>query len=139
MRSSATRRVIGGIASKSLPSDTATGKPFAKARLQLTGLAGNANRGSNGTSGAASGEHAGSITTMPPRRVSHPPQPRIIMTMKSGNRDKAEGTAKDLKGRAKESAGVMGNNPRLKREGRADQGEGRVQKAVGHLKKAAGR
>jgi uncharacterized protein YjbJ (UPF0337 family) len=63
-------------------------------------------------------------------RISTP-----IKIMKSGNQDKVEGTAKDVKGRLKESAGALTSDARLKREGRADQVEGRVQKAVSKIKK----
>jgi uncharacterized protein YjbJ (UPF0337 family) len=64
--------------------------------------------------------------------------PATQLTMKSGNRDKAEGTGKDLKGRVKEGAGALTRDARLKREGRADQAEGRGQKAVGKVKKKLG-
>lgn len=55
--------------------------------------------------------------------------------MKDSTHDKAEGTAKDLKGKVKEAAGKMTNNPNLRDEGRADQVEGKVQKKVGDIEK----
>ena len=55
--------------------------------------------------------------------------------MKSSTQDKAEGTAKDLKGKIKEGAGSLAGNERLKSEGRADQIEGKVQKKTGDIKK----
>ncbi|ATC62834.1 CsbD family protein [Nibricoccus aquaticus] len=55
--------------------------------------------------------------------------------MKSSTQDKAEGTAKDLKGKIKEGAGKLVGNERLQSEGRADQVEGKVQKKVGDVKK----
>ena len=59
--------------------------------------------------------------------------------MKTSTQDKAEGTAKDLKGRAKESAGKLVGNDRLRGEGRADQAEGKAQKKVGDIKKVFNR
>lgn len=55
--------------------------------------------------------------------------------MKSSTQDKAEGTAKDLKGKVKEGAGRVVGNERLQAEGRADQIEGKAQKKVGDIKK----
>jgi len=55
--------------------------------------------------------------------------------MKTSTQDKAEGTGKDLKGKAKEGAGKLVGNDRLRDEGRADQAEGKVQKKVGDIKK----
>ncbi len=55
--------------------------------------------------------------------------------MKSSTQDKAEGTAKDLKGKVKEGAGRLVGNERLQTEGRADQIEGKTQKKVGDIKK----
>ncbi|MEY3894886.1 MAG: hypothetical protein RLZZ214_405 [Verrucomicrobiota bacterium] len=55
--------------------------------------------------------------------------------MKSSNQDKAEGTAKDLKGKIKEGAGKVVGNERLQAEGIADQAEGKLQKKVGDVKK----
>jgi uncharacterized protein YjbJ (UPF0337 family) len=55
--------------------------------------------------------------------------------MKSSTQDKAEGTAKDLKGKVKEGAGKAVGNDRLQTEGRADQLEGKAQKKVGDIKK----
>lgn len=55
--------------------------------------------------------------------------------MKTSTQDKVEGTGKDLKGKAKEGAGKLVGNDRLRDEGRADQAEGKVQKKVGDIKK----
>ena len=55
--------------------------------------------------------------------------------MKSSTQDKAEGTAKDLKGKVKEGAGRLVGNERLQADGRADQIEGKAQKKVGDIKK----
>jgi uncharacterized protein YjbJ (UPF0337 family) len=55
--------------------------------------------------------------------------------MKSSTQDKAEGTAKDLKGKIKEGAGKLVGNERLQAEGQVDQAEGKAQKKVGDIKK----
>jgi uncharacterized protein YjbJ (UPF0337 family) len=55
--------------------------------------------------------------------------------MKSSTQDKAEGTAKDLKGKVKEGAGKLVGNERLQTEGRLDQVDGKAQKKVGDVKK----
>ena len=48
--------------------------------------------------------------------------------------DRIEGAAKNMGGKAKEAAGKMTGDEKLKAEGRADQVEGKVQNAVGGLK-----
>lgn len=55
--------------------------------------------------------------------------------MKSSTKDKVQGTAKIIKGKAKVAAGKVAKKPNLRDEGRADQAEGRVQKKVGDVKK----
>lgn len=55
--------------------------------------------------------------------------------MKPSTQDKAEGHAKNVKGKVKEAAGQMTGNRNLESEGRADQAEGKVQKKVGDVKK----
>jgi uncharacterized protein YjbJ (UPF0337 family) len=55
--------------------------------------------------------------------------------LKSSTSDKAQGTAKIVKGKAKEAIGKATKKPNLRDEGRADQVEGRVQKKVGDIKK----
>jgi uncharacterized protein YjbJ (UPF0337 family) len=55
--------------------------------------------------------------------------------MKDSTHDKVEGTAKDLKGKAKETAGNVANNPKLRDSGRSDQVEGKVQKKIGDVEK----
>ena len=59
--------------------------------------------------------------------------------MKSSTQDTAEGTAKDLKGRVKETAGRAVGNPNLQDEGTADRVEGKVQKKAGDVKKVFGK
>lgn len=50
------------------------------------------------------------------------------------DQDRIEGAAKNLGGKAKEFAGKMTGDEKLKAEGKADQIEGKVQNAVGGLK-----
>ena len=50
--------------------------------------------------------------------------------------DRVEGAAKNLGGQAKEAAGKLTGDEKLKAEGRADQVEGKVQNAVGGVKDA---
>ncbi len=59
--------------------------------------------------------------------------------MKSSTQDKAAGTAKQIKGKAKEAIGRGTRNPDLQVEGRGDQGEGKVQKKIGDVKKVFGK
>lgn len=59
--------------------------------------------------------------------------------MKSSTQDRVEGSTRNIKGKAKEAAGDLADNPRLAREGRADQVEGQVQKKTGEIKKVFGR
>lgn len=48
--------------------------------------------------------------------------------------DRVEGAARNLGGKAKEAAGKVTGDEKLKAEGRADQVSGKVQNAVGGLK-----
>ena len=48
--------------------------------------------------------------------------------------DRIEGAVKNLGGKAKEAAGHITGDEKLKAEGKADQIEGKVQNAVGGLK-----
>lgn len=48
--------------------------------------------------------------------------------------DRIEGAAKTLGGKAKEAAGKVTGDEKLKAEGRADQLEGKVQNTVGGIK-----
>jgi len=50
------------------------------------------------------------------------------------DKDRIEGTAKQVKGAIKEGAGKLTGDAKLKTEGRADQVEGKVQNAVGGAK-----
>ena len=59
--------------------------------------------------------------------------------MKTSTQDKVEGSAKQIKGKAKEAAGAVMNDDRSRAEGRDDQVEGKVQKKVGDVKKVFGK
>lgn len=58
--------------------------------------------------------------------------------MKSGNRDKAEGTLHEMKGKVKEFVGKSTDNSKLEAEGRSEKISGKVQRKVGAVKKAFG-
>jgi uncharacterized protein YjbJ (UPF0337 family) len=58
--------------------------------------------------------------------------------MKSGNRDKAEGALHEMKGKVKEVAGKVTDNPKLEAEGTAEKVAGKVQGKVGEVKKVLG-
>ncbi len=53
------------------------------------------------------------------------------------DKDRVEGAAKNIGGKAKEAAGKVFGDEKLKAEGRADQVTGKVQNAVGGVKDAA--
>ena len=55
--------------------------------------------------------------------------------MKESTKDQVEGALHKMKGKVKETAGQVTNNPRLTNEGRAEALAGRVQKKVGQVKK----
>jgi len=59
--------------------------------------------------------------------------------MKSGNQDKAEGTAKEIKGKIKQGVGKATGNEDTEREGELDEAEGKVQDKVGDVKKVFNR
>ena len=59
--------------------------------------------------------------------------------MKSSIRDKAEGTFHEAKGKAKEMAGKITDNPKLEAKGKAEKVAGKVQGKVGQVKKFLGK
>ena len=59
--------------------------------------------------------------------------------MKSGIRDKAEGTFHEAKGKVKEMAGKISDNPELEARGKAEEIAGKVQGKVGQVKKVLGK
>ena len=58
---------------------------------------------------------------------------------KSGTQNKVEGTARNLAGKVEEGLGKAIGNPRLEKQGKADQLAGNAQKKVGQIKKLFGK
>jgi len=50
------------------------------------------------------------------------------------NKDRVEGSAKEIKGVIKQAAGKAAGDAKLQAEGKADEVEGKVQNAVGSIK-----
>jgi uncharacterized protein YjbJ (UPF0337 family) len=59
--------------------------------------------------------------------------------MKSGTQDQAEGTFLRIKGRIKEVAGELSDNPKLEAEGTGEKIAGEVQEKIGQVKKVFGK
>ncbi|MGA8753105.1 CsbD family protein [Candidatus Deferrimicrobium sp.] len=59
--------------------------------------------------------------------------------MKSSTKDRAEGTFHELKGKAKEIAGRVTDNPTLEAEGTGEKIAGKVQGKIGQVKKVLGK
>ena len=59
--------------------------------------------------------------------------------MKSSIRDKAEGTFHEMKGKVKEVAGKLSDNPKLRAEGTVEKIAGKVQEKVGQIKQVLGK
>jgi len=59
--------------------------------------------------------------------------------MKSSIRGKAEGTFHQVKGKAKEIAGKLSDNPKMEIEGNVEKVAGKVQEKIGQVKKVWGR
>jgi uncharacterized protein YjbJ (UPF0337 family) len=55
--------------------------------------------------------------------------------MKQSTKDQAEGKAHEVKGKIKEKAGQITNNPRLAEEGQDEKISGKIQKKVGQVEK----
>ena len=58
--------------------------------------------------------------------------------MKSSTRDKVKGTFHEAKGKAKEMAGKITDDPKLEAEGKAEKIAGKTQKKIGQRKKVLG-
>jgi len=54
--------------------------------------------------------------------------------MKSSTRDKAEGKLHEVKGKVKEGAGKLTDNPKLEAEGAGEKLAGKVQGKIGQIK-----
>ena len=59
--------------------------------------------------------------------------------MKSSTKDQAEGTFRELKGKAKEIAGILSDDPNLEAEGADEKIAGKVQDKIGQIKKVLGK
>jgi uncharacterized protein YjbJ (UPF0337 family) len=59
--------------------------------------------------------------------------------MKSSTKDKVKGTVHEAKGKAREIAGKITDNPKLEAEGKAENITGKVQGKIGQIKKVLGR
>ena len=59
--------------------------------------------------------------------------------MNSSSRDKVEGTLHQLKGKVKEVAGIISDNPKLEAEGSGEQLAGKVQVKIGQFNKFIGK
>jgi uncharacterized protein YjbJ (UPF0337 family) len=58
--------------------------------------------------------------------------------IKPGTQDQVEGTLHDVKGKAKEVAGKLLNDPDLEADGEAEEIAGKVQNKIGQVKKVLG-
>ena len=59
--------------------------------------------------------------------------------MQSSTKDQAEGTFHKIKGKVKEIAGELSDNPKLEAEGTAEKIAGKVQEKIGQVKKVLGK
>jgi uncharacterized protein YjbJ (UPF0337 family) len=59
--------------------------------------------------------------------------------MKSSTKDKIKGSAREAKGKVKETAGKAVGNPNLRDRGTAEKVGGKVQRKVGDVKKVFGK
>jgi uncharacterized protein YjbJ (UPF0337 family) len=59
--------------------------------------------------------------------------------MKSSTQDQAEGTFHKIKGKLKEGAGELSDNPELEAEGADEKIAGKVQEKIGQVKKVLGK
>jgi len=58
--------------------------------------------------------------------------------MKASTQDQAEGKFHEVKGKVKETAGHLTNNPDLEAEGAAEKLAGKLQDKIGHVEKVLG-
>ena len=59
--------------------------------------------------------------------------------MKSSTKDRAEGTFHEVKGKVKEVAGKLSDNPKLEVEGTGEKIAGKIQGKIGQVKKVLGK
>jgi uncharacterized protein YjbJ (UPF0337 family) len=79
-------------------------------------------------------EHESDVCSVAASRIGHV---GILKEnhMKSSTKDQAEGTFHELKGKVKEVAGKLSDNPKLEGEGLGEKMAGKVQKKVGQVEK----
>lgn len=53
--------------------------------------------------------------------------------MKNSNKNKTKGTFHEIKGKIKEAAGVLNDNPELKAEGAGEKVAGKTQRKIGEI------
>jgi uncharacterized protein YjbJ (UPF0337 family) len=73
-----------------------------------------------------------SFQTLGGKEITHDHQPEDVM--KSSSRDKAEGKLHEVKGKVKEVAGKLTDNPKLEAEGAGEKLAGKVQGKIGKIK-----
>jgi uncharacterized protein YjbJ (UPF0337 family) len=61
------------------------------------------------------------------------------MKTKNGTQDQVEGKIHEAKGKVKEIAGQLTDNPKLEAEGVGEKVAGKVQKKIGEIKKVLGK
>jgi uncharacterized protein YjbJ (UPF0337 family) len=59
--------------------------------------------------------------------------------IKPGTQDEVEGKLHDVKGKAKETAGKLINDPDLEADGEAEEIAGKIQNKIGQVKKVLGK
>lgn len=59
--------------------------------------------------------------------------------MKSSTKDNVQGTIHQEKGKFKEMAGIITDNPKLEASGKAEKIAGKVQEKIGQVKKVLGK
>ena len=59
--------------------------------------------------------------------------------MESSTKDKLEGTFHEVKGKAKEVAGKVSDNPKFEAEGTGEKMDGKIQEKIGEIKKVLGK
>ena len=59
--------------------------------------------------------------------------------MKSSTKDKVKGTFHEAKGKVKEMAGKLTDNPKLEAEGKAEKITGKAQEKISQVKKVLGK
>jgi uncharacterized protein YjbJ (UPF0337 family) len=93
-------------------------------------------------SSTGDGWHAERIHHTEPSRIAASGQIDIVKeenTMKSSTKDQAEGTFHELKGKVKEVAGKLSDDPKLEAEGTDENIAGKVQQKIGQVKKVFGK